>query len=65
MTRTVLLHCPILFAEIRTADSQSDLRIFVIVMTNGKIYRKKPQYDALSWHCKLYQLVPLYLPSQT
>ena len=26
MTRTVLLHCPI-SAEIRTVDSQSDLRI--------------------------------------
>ena len=25
-------------------------------MTNGKIYRKEPQYDdALSWCCKLYQ----------
>jgi len=29
MTRTVLLRCPII-AEIRTADSQSDLRIFPI-----------------------------------
>ena len=31
MTRTVLLHCPI-SAEIRTVDSQSDLRNFVIVI---------------------------------
>ena len=31
MTDTVLLHCPI-SAEIRTLDSQSDLRNFVIVM---------------------------------
>ena len=28
MTRTVLLHCPI-SAEIRTVDSQSDLRILL------------------------------------
>ena len=30
MTRTVLLNCPIK-AEIRTVDSQSDLRILVLI----------------------------------
>ena len=32
----MLLNCPIK-VEIRTVDSQSDLRIFVIVMINNKI----------------------------
>ena len=34
LTRTILLHYPI-STEIRTVDSQSDLRIFLIVMIKG------------------------------
>ena len=34
MTRTVLLNCPIK-AEIRAVDSQSDLRILLVVMITG------------------------------
>ena len=39
MTRTVQLNCPIK-AEIRAVDSQSDLRIFVIVMIIVEIVPK-------------------------
>ena len=51
MTRTVLLNCPIK-AEIRTVDSQSDLRILVmirseiilIIMTRSSVFVNHP-YD--------------------
>ena len=48
MARTVLLHCPI-SAEIRTVDSQSNLRILFIVFTSTLLLKELNSiYESLS-----------------
>ena len=42
MTRTVLLNCPIK-AEIRAVDSQSDLRILLVVLNKAKNNKFYPE----------------------